>query len=1110
RADGRVFFAGYYGASGPGVSLPSPTVVFALLAGDLTPDPFAFNAVFGAPRATEIFSNAITVGGLGAASPITVTGGAYSVNGGDFTSAPGFVVNGDTVRARVLSSAAYETVASATVTIGGAVGASATFFAYTRRDPALPATIPAVALGEAHSAYLNSQGLVFAFGRNANGQLGNGSTISSSRPTAVPGVAGVTALAAGANHALVARSDGTVLAWGFNASGQLGDGTTQSRTSAVAPAGLGFVKAVAAGRHHSLALTPGGAVFAWGLNDDGQVGDGTAAATRTTPVAVAGLASGVKAIAAGGRHSLALRDDGTVLAWGANEAGQVGDGTTAQRRSPTLVTGLAGVVAIAAGDSHSLALKADGTLWAWGANGFGQLGLGDNANRPVPTAVAALGGGVGLVAAGEFHTLAVKAGGALFAWGRNANSQLGDGANADRSLPVAVASPAGVVAIAAGGRHSAALDAERRLFVYGDNFFGQVGNRSGNYNPQSGALDTLRGDAVISSGTGGTGTGVGTGGSSGSSVIAIDGQAAAFDFGSRVAGGTSTVSGTLRNASIDTPITGISIEVTGAAYAKLADDCTATGVLPPDQQCGFTLAFTPAGPGPFEGEVLVNSSVIGSPERRALFGTGTAPASPAIAFAKAGVDFAPRFVGTAGTATHQLFNTGNAPLAVGAVTSSTGDFSATHACASVAPGAACEITVTFQPAAVGARAAVLTVASNADGGPHLVTVSGTGVAPPPVSYTLAVARYGSGAGSVSSSPAGIDCGATCQASYLQGTGVTLTATPVAGSRFTGWTGACAGAGPCVVAMNAAASVTAVFAREVRRGDVNADGRADLFWRESGGGAGLSWWTMNGAGLTGYGYFEVPAEWQVADVGDLDGDGRMDLVWQRAADGATYLWRLDGLAPVGFHDLGILPPAEWALVGAADLDGDGRADLVWRHKATGMVYGWLMNGAAIVAQGVVAQVGLDWAIADLADFDGDGRADILWRRVADGATAVWFLDGLAPTGGGTIATVDPAQWLLVGAADFSGDGKADLLWRSVAGDVVVWVLDGGAFAASGYLGNPGIAWSVRALGDLDGDGRADIVWRHADGTMYLWRMNGTAAIAFEPMANPGGSWEIVAP
>jgi len=348
-------------------------------------------------------------------------------------------------------------------------------------------------------------------------------------------------------------------------------------------------------------------------------------------------------------------------------------------------------------------------------------------------------------------------------------------------------------------------------------------------------------------------------------------------------------------------------------------------------------------------------------------------------------------------------------------------------------------------------------------------------------------------------------------SVVTGTTTQFTVTPDPGYYATvGGTcgGSLAGTTYTTGTITAACTVAATFLPIVR-GDTGGDGRADLFWREAAPGTGLSWWAMNGAVAGAASYFAVGAEWQVADVGDLDGDRKADIVWRRGTDGATYLWRLDGLAPAAFADLGILDPAAWTLVGAADLDGDGRADLVWRG-ADGTVYGWLMNAGAIASQGVIGNPGADWAIVDLADMDGNGRADLVFRNAASGQVFTWFMNGLALASAASPGTLDPATWQLLAAADFSGDGKADLLWRSTAGDTWVWVMNGASFVSGASIGNPGAGWTIRSVADFDGDGKADLVWRHTDGTAYYWKMNGAAVSSATPVANPGGTWQVIAP
>jgi alpha-tubulin suppressor-like RCC1 family protein len=246
-----------------------------------------------------------------------------------------------------------------------------------------------------------------------------------------------------------------VWAWGENISGQLGDGTTANLSTPVQVSGLSGLQAIAAGGAHSLALKADGTVWAWGDNSYDQLGDGTTFIDRNTPAQVSSL-SGVKAIAAGGAYSLALKADGTVWAWGEIISGQLGDGTTANRSTPVQVSGLSGVKAIAAGDVHSLALKADGTVWAWGDNSHDQLGDGTTTNRNTPVQVSSLSG-VKAIAAGRVHSLALKEAGTVWAWGDNSYDQLGRGTTIRRGTPVLVSGLSGVKAIAAGYNHSLAL-----------------------------------------------------------------------------------------------------------------------------------------------------------------------------------------------------------------------------------------------------------------------------------------------------------------------------------------------------------------------------------------------------------------------------------------------------------------------------------------------------------------------------------------------------------------------------------------------------------------------------------------------------------------------------
>jgi alpha-tubulin suppressor-like RCC1 family protein/subtilisin family serine protease len=304
--------------------------------------------------------------------------------------------------------------------------------------------VTALAGGFLHSVALKGDGTVWAWGANFKGQLGDGSVLMRTTPVRVGALTEARAVSAGRFFSLVLKTDGTVWGMGDNESGQLGTGTGNGvpNTAPVQAVNLTGVTAISAGDAHALAVRSDGTVWAWGSNLEGQLGDGTTTG-RATPAQVSGL-SGIIAVAAGERHSLALKNDGTVWAWGLNSEGQLGDGTQTRRLSPVQVVNsgggaLNGVKHIAAGARHSMALKDDSSVWTWGYNGFLQLGEGvlPPSNRSTPVRVVNLSGAVA-IAAGLYHNAALLADGTVRTWGRNAFGALGDGTSFARAAPVEV------------------------------------------------------------------------------------------------------------------------------------------------------------------------------------------------------------------------------------------------------------------------------------------------------------------------------------------------------------------------------------------------------------------------------------------------------------------------------------------------------------------------------------------------------------------------------------------------------------------------------------------------------------------------------------------------
>lgn len=259
----------------------------------------------------------------------------------------------------------------------------------------------------------NANGVLCGWGDNSSGSLGVDSIANTfdSGPVAIGSLTDVIAVAGSAQFSasnaftLALRRNGTVWAWGYGGNGQLGNGNTASSRVPVQISGLTDVTAIAAGDQTGYALRSDGTVWAWGSGSAGQLGNHLQCTTSAVPVQVQGL-SGVKAITAGGVTAYALRADGSVVAWGSNSRGAIGNGETSPFRntypdcsisdehdvlSPVAVSGLSNVVALAGGFGNGYALKKDGTVWAWGSGSYGAVGNGDTVGADALTPVQVKG-----------------------------------------------------------------------------------------------------------------------------------------------------------------------------------------------------------------------------------------------------------------------------------------------------------------------------------------------------------------------------------------------------------------------------------------------------------------------------------------------------------------------------------------------------------------------------------------------------------------------------------------------------------------------------------------------------------------------------------------------
>ena len=261
---------------------------------------------------------------------------------------------------------------------------------------------------------------------------------------------------------------------------------------------LAATPSISTGNALSVVLKADGTLLTWGENLDGELGDGTTT-SRSTPVRVIGLTD-VSAAWAGDFHTIALKNDGTVWTWGLNGFGQVGDGTTVSRPNPKQVSGLTGISAVKA-TWHSLVLRNDGTVWAWGYNSYGQLGDGTKLNKYAPVPVANLTG-VSAIAMGYPFSLALKSDGTVWAWGGNGNGALGDGTFIDRVTAGQVPGLNNVAAISARDYHALALRSDGTVWAWGDNAYGQLGDGTTTMRPSPVQVSGLTGVSAISAGYG--------------------------------------------------------------------------------------------------------------------------------------------------------------------------------------------------------------------------------------------------------------------------------------------------------------------------------------------------------------------------------------------------------------------------------------------------------------------------------------------------------------------------------------------------------------------------------------------------------------------------------
>jgi len=667
---------------------------------------------------------------------------------------------------------------------------------------------------------------------------------------------------------------------------------------------------IAAAGGHTLALDHSGQVFAWGANSAGQLGDGTTNPSAV-PEFVVGL-TGFVNVAAGGDgppvgFSFAVRSDGVVFAWGGNNAGQLGLGNTNPGpMTPTPIPGFSNVLQVSAGQLFAAALKKDGTVWAWGNNGHGQLGQGSNFSSSSPVQVPGVANIV-KIAAGFRHVLALRADGAVFAWGWNSFGQVGNGTGVDSLVPVQVGSlPANVIDISAGLEESWAATSDGSVYGWGRADGGEMGDLT---------VVSMRPQPVRALGFLPRVVKLGNGSPNGEapSAHAFDGRL--WKWGNNDSGQLGD--GSMFYSPVPQMVAGVLNQ--GAMASSAGAQAHLIG------SSGFVRGW--------------GSNSIGPGE----LGTTATPA------------------GDVATPAYVL-----GPGAVG--TFNLGDYAGRKSNFSGAGG---EGWLLWRLPSVGAN-----TLWRLNGNNVVINQAITAVGP-----TWSVAGTGDLNGDGTADIVWVEAGGTIVVWEMNGTTITSSAT--IGAVPPGW------------------SLVAV-------GDINGDGKDDLVFRSNTG--VVAAWMMDGFSVRSVEVIgSMATNYQLAWLADFDGNGIKDILWFDPATGSAIIWQMFATAPINVWNLGTLGPG-WrpALVG--DFNGDGRADILWRIGATSVI--WYMAAGVAQKTQLMPAVDTSWQPVAVLDPFGVGVDNIIWLNTG-GSVVLWLMGIIDQPPLATVIAVQAAGWQVVG-------------------------------------------------------------------------------------------------
>jgi alpha-tubulin suppressor-like RCC1 family protein len=326
--------------------------------------------------------------------------------------------------------------------------------------------------------------VLFGWGNSTYGELGVSATfINYNSPVQVGSLVDWKQVSAGYYSTISIKTDGSLWSWGANTYGQLGQSDTTNRSSPVKVGLLTEWKQVSSGGGFACAVKTNGTLWAWGYNGSGNLGQGASiTVTYSSPVQV-GSETNWKQVSCGQNTALAIKTDGSLWAWGSFGSGALGLGSLVPGGSPSRVGALTNnwkQVTAGSGTNpgtieHTVAIKTDGTLWAWGLNSSGQLGLSNITNYSSPVQVGTLSNWARISDNVSGHSAAIKTDGTLWAWGLNSSGQLGQGNTVNYSSPVQVGTLANWKQVTCGYTWTTAIKTDGTLWAWGGNTYGQLG-----------------------------------------------------------------------------------------------------------------------------------------------------------------------------------------------------------------------------------------------------------------------------------------------------------------------------------------------------------------------------------------------------------------------------------------------------------------------------------------------------------------------------------------------------------------------------------------------------------------------------------------------------------